>query len=252
MLSKNDIQFIRSLVIKKYRQKYHKYLAEGEKIGLEILKSVPHEIETLYCTETFYDSIKSKLAKTNVEAIILKEQELGRISLLKTPNKVLLVMKMPMHDNQSISEEIKKVIYLDDVRDPGNMGTIIRSAEWFGIDLLLLSPNCVDPYNPKVVQSTMGSLFRINHMTMALDEFLTLSKIDFSIYNASMSGQSMYETNFKEPLVLIMGNESIGIQESLQTINHIPVHIPRSGTMTESLNVAVAASVLMAEMAKKK
>ena len=250
MLSKKDIQVIRSLDAKKYRQKYHNYLAEGEKICLEILRTAPGEILTIYALAGFLQRHKDLIESSGVQFISIDENELRKISHLKTPNQVLAVLRLPDKEGRGFPSPVKRVLYLDNVRDPGNLGTILRSAEWFGMDLVILSPECVDPFNPKVVQSAMGSLHRVPFTIQKLNEFLVSASEDFNIYFAEMSGSNAFHTHFHLPMVLVMGNESHGINLNLGHHKVSSIAIPGTGARTESLNVAIAASILMAQIFK--
>jgi TrmH family RNA methyltransferase len=171
MLSKKDIQFIRSLSIKKYRQKYNKYIAEGEKICLEIIQQYPEQIEGLYALPEFAREHAVELAEKQVSINEVSAVDLKRCSQLRSPNKVLAVCRIPEPDTDFNTWEEDAILYLDDIRDPGNMGTLLRSAEWFGLKHVLLSSNCVDIYNPKCVQASMGSVFRVNALYTELVDF---------------------------------------------------------------------------------
>jgi len=250
MLSKKDIQLIRSLTIKKYRQKYHKYFAEGEKICLEIIKYSTEQIEKLYCLQEFLNKHGELIDQNAIDFELIEVSELKKISQLKTPNLALALLKMPDIPLPESIESDRHVVFLDDVRDPGNLGTILRSADWFGIDRIILSPQCVDIYNPKVVQSTMGSLFRLQYLVMDLDEYLQSAGEEFHIYFAEMSGSNAFQTSYQKPLILVLGNESKGITLNLSNRRINSISIPGKGRDTESLNVAVAGSILIAEITK--
>ena len=252
MLSKKDIQLIRSLDTKKYRQKYHKYLAEGEKICLEIIRATPGLIYSLYALPRFIEKYHKELESLGLSIVPVDEPTLRKISCLKTPNQVLAVVHIPDRGDPDFTGKMDRVLYLDDVRDPGNMGTILRSAEWFGWDLVVLSPDCVDPYNPKVVQAAMGSLARLDFTILSLEEFLDAAHRPFQLYFAEMSGSNAFQTSYLLPLVLVMGNESRGITLNLRDHKVTSINIPGNGRQTESLNVAVAASILMAQISQKK
>jgi len=251
MLSKNNIQFIRSLAVKKYRQKYHKYLAEGDKICQEILSYAFEEVEMIYCIKDFRSNNSKRMDELDIPFTIVSEADLKKISYLKTPQQCLVVMNMAINSSVK-SNKSDIIVYLDDIRDPGNLGTIIRSCEWFGVDLLLLSPNTVDPYNPKVVQATMGSLFRIKQLQKSLDEFIQESNKEYLIYTAEMDGVNCFEVTYEYPCVLVMGNESRGVNLDLENYKSKTISIPSSGNPTESLNVSVATSILLGDMYRKR
>jgi len=248
MLSKNSIQLVKSLNIKKYRQMYQKYLAEGEKIIVELIETSPLLIEQLFAVPEFINSYQDKIIAGSINTVSVQPHELERISNLRTPQKACAIVRMPDENEEDIAPgSINKVLFLDEVRDPGNLGTIIRSADWFGWDLIVLSPDCVDPYNPKVVQSAMGSLFRVKIREYDLTTFLGRSGNRFEIYAAEMSGKSLYEVKPKFPLLLIMGSESHGIQVKAEGRNFHSISIPRYNNQTESLNVAIACSIVLSE-----
>ncbi len=251
MLSKNTIQFIRSLNAKKYRQMYQKYLAEGEKIILELIEFNASLIDHLYGLPDFIEQNRGKLEVANIQFDVINADALSRISNLKTPQNVLGVIHSPGANTTFDPATLKKVLYLDKVRDPGNLGTIIRSAEWFGWDLLVLSQECVDPYNPKVVQSAMGSLFRLRILEQNLMDFLNETSLSFRIFSAEMDGGSVYDVDVENPVLLIMGNESHGVQLNMPDLDVYKISIPRYTERTESLNVAVASSILMAEFNRR-
>jgi TrmH family RNA methyltransferase len=252
MLSKKDIQFIRSLTIKKYRQKYHKYLAEGEKISLEIIRHSPERLDRLFCLSSFYEQYQEEINGQGLPFTLVTPRELAAISQLKTPNQVLALMDRIEPSGMNMDKEDGILVYLDRIRDPGNLGTLLRSAEWFGLDSVLLSPECVDIYSPKVVQATMGSLFRINHQVVALKDFLAGSAVPYTLYFAEMHGANAFETTFHAPMILVLGNESRGITLNLGNRHVQSIRIPGKGKRTESLNVSVAGSILMAEMTRNK
>jgi len=251
MLSKQEIQIIRSLGIKKYRQKYLKYLAEGEKICLEIIHASTELIDTLYCLEDFHVRHVAILENKAINYSVISKKELQKISQLKHPNNSLIVLNMPESGLNQETKNCNNILYLDDISDPGNLGTIMRTVEWFGVDLLLLSPNCVDPYNPKVVQSSMGSLFRIRFSIVELNHFLNNQERDFNVYIADMNGKNAFQTEFKNPSILVLGNESQGVQLKLNDQASEVISVPSAGSPTESLNVSIAGAILLAEMYKK-
>lgn len=233
MLSINQKKYLNSLKQKKYRNQYSSFIVEGEKMVNELVAS-DFEIESIYGIEDLisYPSI-----------IEISEKELASLSLLKTPNKYLAVAKQKKVHN-IVPNGL--TIVLDNIQDPGNLGTIIRIADWFGISSIVCSPTCVDLYNPKVVQATMGSLFRVDVVYSDLKLFLTENK-DSNIYGALLGGGNVYQTTIqKDDAILIMGNESKGISaELIPFINH-KIAIPQFGG-AESLNVAIATAILCSE-----
>ncbi|MFD2551920.1 TrmH family RNA methyltransferase [Bizionia sediminis] len=235
MLSKNQVKEVTRLQQKKYRQQSGLFIAEGVKTIKELLKS-QWQLEQLYTLESF------GLA-SNLETLITAP-ELKKISALKTPNQAVAVFRMPTP--QPITDTGITVV-LDSVRDPGNLGTIIRLCDWFGISYLVCSPETVDCYNPKVIQATMGSITRVSVSYTALDTFL--ENTTRPIYGAFMDGNSVYAETLMEDAVLVMGNEANGISQAVGSYINNRISIPRFGPIqaTESLNVATATAILLSE-----
>ncbi|MDB4236786.1 RNA methyltransferase [Flavobacteriaceae bacterium] len=234
-LSKNHLKLITSLSQKKYRHKYKLFIVEGIKVVQEFLNS-SYELEILFSTESSFSYLDS--------FIEVSEQELKKISSLKTPNKVIALFKIPVQKNSSSSGLI---VALDAINDPGNLGTIIRLCDWFGIDQLLCSKETVDCYNTKVVQSSMGSLTRVAISYVDLKEYLT--SVSIPVFIADMDGDNIYEMKPPTSAVLVMGNEANGISNSIKQIVSTKISIPRYGNsqLTESLNVATATAILLSE-----
>ena len=237
MISKNQIKFIKSLSLKKNRVKAQLFVAEGEKIVNELLNS-EFEIENIYATKQF-----SGLNSCPKSAVTLvSNEELSRISNLTSPNNVLAIVKI----SQQQSEKNHGItLVLDDVNDPGNLGTIIRMCDWFGVTQLICSKSTVDCYNPKVVQSAMGSLFRFDIKYLELTTYL--ADIDTPIYGAYMNGIDVKEQEIPNKVHLIMGNEANGISESISKYITNKVSVKNIGQKAESLNVAIATSILLHE-----
>ncbi|WP_292946997.1 RNA methyltransferase [Olleya sp. UBA1516] len=233
MLSKNQIKNITRLKQKKYRQQEGLFIAEGGKVIKEFLNST-FKLVDLFTTETF-----------NVEnESIVSEADLKKISCLTTPNTALAIFKIPETDtiiNQGL------ILALDDIRDPGNLGTIIRLCDWFGIKQLVCSLKTVDCYNPKVVQATMGSLTRVN--IVYTDLSIYLKEVDVPVFGAFMDGKNVYQTELPKNGVLVLGNEANGISSIIEASVTDKISIPRFGDLqaTESLNVATAGAILLSE-----
>ena len=238
MLTNNDTKLINSLVKKKFRQKYNKFVVEGVKNIKEVLNSSIY-VEKIYSIDDTFNDFPSK-------NILISERELKKISQLVTPNTALAVCEIPQEKN------IQKngfIIALDDIRDPGNLGTIIRMADWFGIQQIVCSKGTVDLYNPKVIQSTMGSFIRVQINYTDLEEFF--ETYSHPILGTFMDGENLYKTKLPEKAVLLMGNEANGISEKLESFVTQRLSIPRMGKLqqTESLNVAMATSIILGERA---
>ena len=237
MISKNQIKFIKSLSLKKNRVKAQLFVAEGEKIVNELLNS-KFEIEHIYATKQF-----SGINSSDKSAVtVVSSEELSRISNLTSPNNVLAIVRV---GQKELKNNTGITLVLDDVNDPGNLGTIIRICDWFGVTQLICSANTVDCYNPKVVQSAMGSLFRVNITYLDLTTYL--ANIDTPIYGAYMRGIDVKGQESPKQAHLIMGNEANGISESISKYITNKVSIKNIGKNTESLNVAVATSILLHE-----
>jgi|TARA_B110000908_G_scaffold131645_1_gene154956 TrmH family RNA methyltransferase len=234
-LSKNYLKLITSLSQKKYRHKYKLFVVEGIKVVQEFINS-SYELEVLFSTESSFSSLDS--------FIEVSEQELKKISSLKTPNKVLALFKIPLQKNTNSSGLI---VALDAINDPGNLGTIIRMCDWFGVDQLVCSKETVDCYNTKVVQSSMGSLTRVAISYTDLKEYLT--SVSIPVFIADMDGDNIHKIKPPTSAVLVMGNEANGISNSIKQLVSTKVSIPRYGNsqQTESLNVATATAILLSE-----
>lgn len=236
-LSKNELKQINKLRQKKYRQEKQLFIAEGIKVVEELLLS-QLVLQHLYCTDAaMYTNVSTKT--------IITEATLQKISALKTPNKVLAIFKMPI-PKALVNKGL--VLALDTINDPGNLGTIIRLCDWFGIEHILCTKDTVDCYNAKVVQATMGSLVRVSiHYMEFFDTYL--EETDTPIYIATMEGTTVYESTLPENAILVMGNEANGIRSEIKKIATHFISIPRFGKYqaTESLNVATATAILLNE-----
>ena len=237
MISKNQIKFIKSLSLKKNRIKLQLFVAEGEKIINELMNS-KFEIEHLYATKQFLGINSSEKSALTV----VSNEELSRISNLTSPNNVLAIVRV---SQKELEDNIGITLVLDEVNDPGNLGTIIRMCDWFGVKQLICSKSTVDCYNSKVVQSAMGSLFRLDIKYLDLSNYL--SNIDTPIYGAYMQGIDVKEQEFPRKVHLIMGNDANGISQSISKFVTNKVSVKNIGSKAESLNVAIATSILLHE-----
>ena len=240
MLSKNELKYIQSLCHKKQRQETGLFLAEGPKLVEELLHS-DYRIKKILATGRWTEE-----HGTNHIVEQVTEAELGKISALQTPNQVLAIVEQKALATEPVIEGRLSLV-LDGIQDPGNMGTIIRIADWFGIEQIIASEDTVELYNPKVIQSTMGSFMRIKLGYKPLTHFL--SALQVPVYGALLTGNNLYEQPLLKEGVLVIGNESKGIRpELLPFISH-PVTIPRIGG-AESLNAAVATGILLSHLIK--
>lgn len=235
MLSKSQIKTITSLKQKKYRLQQGLFVAEGVKTINELLAS-QFSLQQLYTTNSFK-------IDANLETVV-SEKELKKISFLKTPNTALAIFKIP--EPKAINTN-QLLVALDNVRDPGNLGTIIRLCDWFGIRDLVCNLETVDCYNPKVVQATMGSITRVNVSYLNLTDFLKTTHLP--IFGAFMEGDNIYKSQLPNKGILVLGNEANGISREIEQVITTKISIPRFGQLqsTESLNVATAAAILLSE-----
>ena len=240
MISKNQQKLIQSLKLKKNRIKTSLFIAEGEKVVTELISS-KIRLNSLYCLPSFIDKIDVDIEKITE----ITEKELDKISNLKNANQVVALFEIPEF-NQRL-ENNTLTLALDDIRDPGNLGTIIRLADWFGISTILCSSNTVDAFNPKVIMATMGSISRVEIIYCDLVE--ELSKMDKPIYGAFLEGDNIYKTTKIDNAILVIGNESNGISAEIEKLITNKITIPQFGKLkeTESLNAAVATSILLSE-----
>ena len=239
MLSKRLVKIIKSLQIKKFRQREQLFFVEGEKVLVELLGS-DYQITDLFMTQEFENSHPG-LITGDFERHLVSEKELVELGTFKSNNAGLAIVKMPESISQDLKFQNHFTIALDDVRDPGNLGTILRLADWYGVKDVICSSSCVDVYNPKVLSATMGSFLRVNVHYVELEDVLKVCNVP--IYAALLDGESVHTFDFrKDGCVLLMGNESNGISPKLLT-DVIPITIPRFGK-AESLNVALATGIL--------
>ena len=248
MLSKNKIKYIHSLDLKKNRKLEHAFVAEGHKLVGEL--SGHFTCRLLLATRTWLDSHPHIKAS---EIIEVTREELTRASLLKTPQDVLAVFSQP---DYSVCPEVigqSLCLALDDIQDPGNLGTIIRMADWFGIEHIFCSKGTVDVYNPKTVQATMGALAHVKLHYCDLPELIS-SLGDVPVYGTFLDGENMYGQSLSKNGLIVMGNEGNGVSmEVAQLINrrlYIPNYPPERET-TESLNVAVATAIVCSEFRRR-
>ena len=236
-ISKSQLKIITSLSQKKYRQKHQLFIAEGLKVVNELLNS-SFKIDTLFATDDFQTDI-------SLDKIIrISDKDLQKISTLKSPNKVLGLFVIP--DEKPLQKNGLTIV-LDTINDPGNLGTIIRLCDWFGVSQLLCSAETVDCYNQKVVQASMGSLTRIS--IKYIDIEIYLKETNLPTFIADMDGENVYKTALPKEAILIMGNEANGVSDKIKTLIKNKISIPRFGENqeTESLNVATATAILLSE-----
>jgi RNA methyltransferase, TrmH family len=242
MLGKSKVKYIQSLGQKKLRDAEGVFIAEGPKIVAELAASGNAVIQEIYAVKEWLDAHSREVQTTGITEV--SEDELGKISQLATANQVLAVVKKmeaaPIDTGNTVS------LALDTIQDPGNLGTIIRIADWFGISQVICSPGCADIYNPKVVQATMGSIARVRVLYTDLTAWLSLQK-DSRIYAAALEGQDIATVKKLQAGIIVIGNESKGISPGVMELVNVKITIPRKGK-AESLNAAVAAGIVLSHM----
>jgi TrmH family RNA methyltransferase len=247
MLSKSNISLLQSLQHKKFRREHGLFLVEGYKSVTEFINSA-YQIEAVYHTAAIAPKLLKLLQKTNLNEI--SSAVIEKISALKTPADIIAVVKIPQWPVLNYNTLNKKFsIVLDAIQDPGNMGTIIRTADWFGIENIICSEDCVEVYNPKVVQATMGSLSRMNVHYVDLASVLAEKKLP--VYGALLDGENIYNTNFGTEGLIVMGNEGNGLSDKVKQLVTKAITIPRGGR-AESLNVAIATAIFCSEINRNK
>ena len=234
-LSRNKNKWIRSLGKKKYREIEQHFVVEGNKIVEELIAFYPDRVAMLVTSDESY------VNKLSCPFYHCSAKEMKELSTLSTPSSVLAVVAYT--SNSPEKQDHGLTLVLDDIQDPGNLGTIIRTADWFGVQQIVCSKNTVDIYNPKVLQATMGSIFRMTIDYVDLSSFL--SSYDKPIFGALLEGENMYETKMPADCALIIGNEGKGISNEIQAFVTSPITIPKFGE-AESLNAAMATGILLA------
>lgn len=246
MLSKNQIKEIRKLHISKYRRQEKSFIIEGPKIVAEFINS-KYKVTKVFALEEWTNENYS--IHKNIERISPKE--LQAISLLKTPNKVLAIAFYPDENTFNYNKN-DLILALDSIQDPGNLGTIIRIADWFGINKLVCSSETADAYNPKVVQASMGAHTRVNFCYTNLEDWLSKLSVDTPIYGTLLEGDNIYETELCNNGVIVIGNEGNGISPQIQSLIKQRITIPAYGeSMMESLNAAVATAIVCSEFRRR-
>ena len=238
MLSKNQVKLIQKLHQKKYRNELNLFIVEGKKSISEFLQA-GYTPQLLIATEAFTASVPQHLITP------VSKDELRKVSALQNPDEGLAVFEQPKH--KGILQE-GVIVALDNVQDPGNLGTIIRLCDWFGVETLLCNTQTADCYNPKVVQASMGSLTRVAVHYLDLAAFLTTTALP--VYTMDLEGENLYTAAFPKDCILILGNEANGISAEVRALSNEVITIPRFSKhqRTESLNVAMAGAIILSEV----
>ena len=237
MVSKNQIKLITSLQQKKFRQINKLFIAEGVKVIQELLDS-KFVLEHLFVSEPLFGNVKEN------KKSIVTEAELKKFSCLSSANNCLAIFKIP--DVKSSNQD-GLILALDSIRDPGNLGTIIRLCDWFGIEQIWCDEQTVDVYNPKVVQASMGSIARVTILYLDLEKQIQNSTLP--VFGTFMDGENVYQLELPKEGIIVLGNEANGISKNIEKLVSKRIAIPRFGNLqqTESLNVATAAAIFLSE-----
>ena len=255
MLTQNRIKFIKSLHQKKFREEHNRFIAEGHKLASELLDS-RFRVECVCATAEWIEANALLLRAQTAEVIPVKPGEMERITALSGPSPVLVVVQVPVEEAVGDTGSRGLNLALDDIRDPGNMGTILRIADWFGITQVLCSPACVDLYNPKVVQATMGSIARVKTVRGELGlQLKSFTNASVPVFGAFLEGEDLYSTELSADGVIVIGSESHGVSPGLQPFISrkifIPSFSPDNANRAESLNASVATAILCAEFRRR-
>jgi TrmH family RNA methyltransferase len=254
MITKNDIKFIQSLKQTKFRKENKMFVVEGNKLVSELLAS-DIKVENILVTDTWLEKFPGMAASFKSYEIVNSKQ-MEQMSSMVTPPGIIATAHTPSYNINPKEAENEIILALDGINDPGNLGTMIRTADWFGINKIVCSQDCADAWQAKTIQSTMGSIFRIQIIETDLKEFLSktqnLNKSATPIYGALMEGENIFKKKIeKKNGVIIIGSESHGIRKDVLPLVTSPIHIPRGkGSQTESLNASVAAAIIIAEICR--
>jgi TrmH family RNA methyltransferase len=257
MISRNQAALVRSLDRKKFREEEKCFVAEGVKVVGELL-NLPADsrfgVRALFCTEFWLSGHNEDFSNEPSEIHVITDQELQKISHLTTPNQVLALVELPDGDPLPVDFNKDLVLGLEQIQDPGNCGTLIRLAEWFGLSGLCFSPDCADIYSPKVVQASMGSVFRVSSSVCDLPGLIRSWPPEFPVYGTRLDGENVYSTGLTPNGVILMGNESRGLSGELTALVDKNLRIPgfsASESVMDSLNVAIAAALVCGEFRRR-
>lgn len=254
MLTRNQVRFISDLRYSSHRRETGLYLAEGHRLVTDLLHSGA-EIMAIYALESWLFQNLGLCKLKGINPQLISEDLMGRMSALTTPSPVLALVKIPESQVGEIPVNKELVLLLEDIKDPGNMGTIIRTADCFGIRHICRTAGCVDIYNTKVVQATMGSIIRVNHYEVDAAEWLRALPPGTNIYGTVLSGDDLFSASLARDGVIVIGNEGRGISEDIQSLMTARLTIPSgvtSGLTAESLNAGVAAAIVMSEFLRRR
>lgn len=250
MISKSKIKLFNSLKLRKYRKKHALFVAEGQKIINDLIKT---GIKINYIATCNSDFINNK--HSNAELIYTSKSELKKISNLKTPVDTVAIFEIPTYDINYNEIENELVLFLDNIQNPGNLGTIIRTADWFGIKNIVCSEDTVDAFNPKVIQASMGAIARLKVHYINSESFFKKLTKEIKIYGTFLEGENIYKTELSKNGIIVIGNEGKGISDDLQNYISKKIHIPNyseNESKSESLNASIATAIVCAEFRRIK
>jgi RNA methyltransferase, TrmH family len=255
MISSNQIKHIRFLRQKKFRDEHRQFTAEGSRLVLDLMDS-RYKISGIYAEEGWIKTNQGKILEKSIPCTEIRESDMERITILSSPSPVLAIVEIPEDPvlPESVREEL--ILALDGISDPGNLGTIIRIADWFGIGWVICSENMADLYNPKVVQASMGSIARTKVITADLLSVLPGLKEHLQVFGTFLSGENIYSTKLPSRGIIVIGNEANGITPEVSTHVNIRLTIPSfagngKGSSAESLNAAIATAVICSEFRRR-
>lgn len=246
MISKNTIKKINALKQRKFRQKYNKFIVEGQKSCAEFLQHQKYDIDAIFIYKNWEYENDLLSNVNNIPIYQIDKKEMAKISSLKTPSPILIVCNIPDETVNLELKELNNIIYLDGIQDPGNLGTIIRLGDWFGCDAIISSKGTVDYYNPKVIQSSMGSMCGITLLSMSLKELMDNLPLH-TLLVTDMHGEAIYDIERNEKWIVVIGNEGSGVSNETLSLSHKKITIPGDqNKVADSLNAAISAGIVIA------
>lgn len=237
MVTNNEIKWIQSLRYKKYRYRYKLFIAEGPKI-INDIQAASYKIHSIFLTEEGAELVSSNIPESLSR--IVSEKELAKLSLMDNPHHGLALVYLPQTLNKAHYPDHNWVLGIDGLQNPGNLGTVIRTADWFGIEHIVCSEDTVDAFNPKVVQGTMGSLFHVDIHYLPLDQYL--EKTTKTVFGMSLEGENLYKAHLPDSGILVIGHESTSISDTIRPFVNQQLAIPKFGN-AESLNAGIATAI---------
>jgi len=250
MISKSKTKLFNSLKLRKYRKKHALFVAEGQKIINDLINSGTKTNCIISCNNDFKENNTS-----NYEFIFASQQEIKKNSNLKTPVDTIAIFELPNYEINFEELENELVLFCDNLQNPGNLGTIIRTADWFGIKNIICTEDTVDAYNPKVIQASMGAIARVKVHYVNTENFFNKLNNKLVVYGTFLEGENIYGTNLNKNGIIVIGNEGKGISDNLQKYISKKIHIPNfseNASKSESLNASIATAIVCAEFRRRK